>query len=67
MSSRRVTVFHGAVGVQCAQDQVPGERRFNADLGRFLIPHFSDHNHVRIGAKNARMASAKVKSILGCT
>ena len=51
MSKKSGDGFHRAVGVEGAQDEVSGERGFNADFGRFFISHFSDHDHVRVGTE----------------
>ena len=51
--------FHGAVCVECAHDEVSGQRGFNADLSRFFISHFTDHDHVWVGPEERAHGSGK--------
>jgi len=38
------------IRVQCAQDQVAGQRGLDGDIGRFLVPHLTDHDDIRVGS-----------------
>ena len=40
--------FRGAVRVQRAQHQVPGQRRPHRDLGRLLVAHLTDEDDVGV-------------------
>ena len=48
MSRSRVIVLGRVVGVQRAEDHVPGERRLHGDLGRFQVADLADQDHVRV-------------------
>ncbi len=53
--------FHRAVGVQSTHHQVAGEGRFDTDIRRFFIPHFSYHDDVRISAEKGAHGLGKGK------
>ncbi len=51
MSNSRVTVSTALLVWKCAHDEVSGQRSFDAGISRFFVSHFSDHDHIRVGAK----------------
>ena len=46
--------FDGTIGMERAEDEVAGQRRFDGYVGRFLVPHFADHDDVRVRRAKTR-------------
>ena len=67
MSSRRTTVSTALFVCSVLNTRWPvseASMPVDADL---LVAHLADHDHVRVGAQNARIAVAKSKPIFGIT
>ena len=47
------------VGVEGAQNQVTGQGRLHRDGGGFVVPHFTDHDHVGVLAEHRPEAGGK--------
>ncbi len=53
--------FRRAVGVQGGKHQVTGERSLDAGGYGFLVAHFTDHDHVRIGTQKGTHDGGKIQ------
>ena len=56
--------FRGAVRVERAEDEMARQRRLDAGLGRFEIPHLAHHDHVRVGPEEGAHGGGEVEADL---
>ena len=54
-----------AVRMQSRQYQMPGQRRFNGNLGRFLVADLAHHDDVRVGPQEGSQGLGKSPVNLG--
>ena len=50
MSIKRTTVS-GGVRMKSTENQMTGEARFDGCFCRLHVPHFTDHDHIRVGTQ----------------
>ena len=54
--------FRRAIGMESAENQMSGQGRLYCDLGSLRVPHLTDHDHIRIGAKKGAERIGKIEA-----